>query len=492
MNRRGTVPLALSLALCLLFAGCGGGGSSGGEAEDDISDLVLIDVNVGGTDGVALNQVISFLFSEEVVASSVAPETIRIRLSPANAKQVPGDYNISGNTVEFFPRLPVAADLSDAGLLPGSTYEIKLPGHPKTNTLENADGDPLADTYKVSFATAAANSPDVFIDYNPDADAQVISVNPRHEAINVPADIAVELTFNKPLHPATVTTSNITLTMTHRPPGNLLDPARPIQCQLHLEQNRQSTVVLVDPDFPLADDATYTLKVERRVSDLVGNDLLEHTSTFTLRDEPPVPGQFELGFGPGTEIYRNPDETIASWNEDVPGALAGIFTAGAGDGSDGDFDPSFNTTLNTNSKTVWNFRTFNLSAGTTLRLLGDNPVTIRSLGSMNIEGVIDASGQNGDKGEANTIDWDVKKSDNSFPEGGEGGPGGGDGGDIFTNVISVYMSNYSGNKGKNGNDGWATVGTGGDAAGWGSVYNYKYANSGGGGGGHKTAWRHRR
>ena len=44
---------------------------SGGEAEHDISDLVLIDVNVGGTDGVALNQVIVFEFSEEVVGSSV-------------------------------------------------------------------------------------------------------------------------------------------------------------------------------------------------------------------------------------------------------------------------------------------------------------------------------------------------------------------------------------------------------------------------------------
>ena len=67
----------------------------------------------------ALNQVIVFEFSEEVVASSVTPETMRIRLSPANAKQVPGDYNISGNIVEFFPRLPVAPDLSDAGRASG-------------------------------------------------------------------------------------------------------------------------------------------------------------------------------------------------------------------------------------------------------------------------------------------------------------------------------------------------------------------------------------
>ena len=45
-----------------MIAGCGGGGSSsGGESDDDLSDLVLIDVNVGGADGVALNQVIEQL-----------------------------------------------------------------------------------------------------------------------------------------------------------------------------------------------------------------------------------------------------------------------------------------------------------------------------------------------------------------------------------------------------------------------------------------------
>jgi hypothetical protein len=155
------------LLAMVLVAGCGGGGSSGGEAEDDLSDLVLIDVSVGGTDGVALNQIIMFEFSEEVVGSSVTPETVRIRLSPANAKQVPGVFNVSGNVIEFFPRLPVKADLSDSGLIPGSTYEIKLPGGHKPNTLENADGDPLAKTYKRSFATAVASSPDLFIDYNP-------------------------------------------------------------------------------------------------------------------------------------------------------------------------------------------------------------------------------------------------------------------------------------------------------------------------------------
>ena len=66
----------LAFVFAALLVGCGGGGgSSGGEANDDLSDLVLIDVNVGGTDGVGLNQILSFEFSEQVVGTTVTPET---------------------------------------------------------------------------------------------------------------------------------------------------------------------------------------------------------------------------------------------------------------------------------------------------------------------------------------------------------------------------------------------------------------------------------
>ena len=470
---RGGMPLALIAMLAV--AGCGGGGSSsGGEADDDISDLVLIDVNVGGTDGVALNQVIVFEFSEEVVGSSVSAATMQIRLSPANAWQVPGEYNISGNVIEFFPRLPTEQDLSDSGLKPGQTYQIRLPGHPKPNTLTNADGDALADTYKASFATAVASSPNLFIDYDPDETPHVISVNPKDGAVNVPQAVIPELNFSEPLDPSTVTVSNVTLTMTHRPPGSELDPPRPIQGHLIFEQNRASVILKFVNAFPLADNATYALRVDRRVSDLAGNDIVQFESSFTIRDEPPVPGSFTLDFGPGTETMEDTDITIASWNDDIPETLCAIFTAGAGTGVDGDFKASGNsTTLSSNVSTEWNFRSFTIPAGTTVKLVGSEPITILSLAKMEIAGTLLASGTKGGKGEANTYNTAIPKNPGS-----PGGPGGGKGGDAATKA--TY--------GTNGEDGYGTTGTGAGAPNWPSAYStYRYCATGGSGGGHRTA-----
>jgi hypothetical protein len=473
----------MAVVVALAIVGCGGGGSSsGGEADDDISDLVLIDVNVGGTDGVALNQVIVFEFSEEVVGSSVSSATMQIRLSPQNAWQVPGVYNISGNIVEFFPRLPNEPDLSDSGLKPGQTYEIRLPGHPKPNTLTNADGDPLAKTYKVSFATAIASSPNLYIDYNPDEPPQVISVNPKADAVNVPQAIDIELTFNEPLDPATVTTSNVTLTLIERPPGNPIDPVRPIPGQAVLDQSRESVVVRFLPDFPLADNAKYELIVDRRVSDLVGNDLVKFESLFSIRDEPPVPTELVLEFEDGSETYRDDDITIASWNSLVPGAVCAIFTAGGGDGSDGDYDIFKQGTLSSDVQSEYNFRVFEVPAGRTLRLTGSKPIVIHSLASMKIAGTIDASGYRGRNGESVTSTWQVP-----LTPGGAGGPGGGTGGHAYTAVPSTSVTNYKGHKGYPGEDGYGTSGTGGKPAEWGVTYNYKYyGSSGGGGGGHWT------
>ena len=54
---------------------------------------MLIDVNVGGTDGVALNQVISFEFSEEVVGTTV------LGLTPLCI----GTTQIGGDGPPYFP-----------------------------------------------------------------------------------------------------------------------------------------------------------------------------------------------------------------------------------------------------------------------------------------------------------------------------------------------------------------------------------------------------
>ena len=483
-TRSFTSVVSMALLVALVLAGCGGGGgSSPGGDSDGGGDLVLIDVSVGGTDGVALNQAIVFEFSEKVLANSVSPESIQVRLSPNNALQVPGDFRVSGNLVEFYPRLPGKPDLSDAGLAPGQSYRITLPGGGKPATLETADGDTLRKTYKASFSTAGASSANLFIDNNPDSDPHVMSVNPGEDAIGVPQASAIEFTFSEPVHPATLTTSNIRVTMIERPAGNPLTPLRPIPGQITVDQNRTSVIVGFAPDFPLADNAKYMLEVDRRVTDLAGNDVMPFTSYFTIRDEAPVQGEFVLDFGDATEIYRDDEVTTASWNDDHPGTLSGIFTGGGGNGADGDFRPTTDTTLNGDSQPggIYNFRLFEIPDGVTVRLVGENPVTIRVLKSVRIEGTLDLSGLSG-------ADSETSNNSAAVPStpGGRGGPGGGDGGSVATSVPTSRTYNYTGNTGEDGEDGYGTVGTGGGAATWGTVYNYKMG-AGGGSGGHATA-----
>ena len=486
LSQKSGLPCALAV-LAMLVAACGGGGGSGGaDASDDATDLVLIDVSVGGNAGVALNQIIRLEFSEAIAPGTVSPETVRIRLGPNFAKQVPGELSVIGNMIEFAGRLPTRADLSDSGLIPAATYQVEVPGFPAANTLRNLDGDALRSTQVVTFATAAASSPKLFIDYHPDTAPHVVAVNPKEDATDVPGDASVEITISEPLHPATTNTSNVRLTMIERPAGNVLDPRRSIQGTVVLEQSRGSVVLKFVPLFPLADNAKYELSIDRRVTDLVGNDMVPFTSHFTLRDEPPVPGQFNLDFEAASEAFVDTDQTIASWNRDVPGAVSGIFTAGAGNGSDGDFKPVFNTVLDADAQPggVFNFRVVEIPAGVTVRVTGNVPATILSLATMRIDGTLDASGGAG-------ADSEISTTASTIPAtpGGQGGPGGGDGGAATHNITVTTSSTWDGPDGGSGGDGYGTTDTGAEGGRYGTstwpTYYYKMG-SGGGGGGHFT------
>ena len=60
----------------------------------------------------------------------------------------------------------------------------------------------------------------------------------------------------------------------------------PVSGITRLEQSREQVTVTFVPDAPLADDATYELQVDRRVTDLVGNDVAAFASQFTTEAAP--------------------------------------------------------------------------------------------------------------------------------------------------------------------------------------------------------------
>ena len=431
-------------ALALASCGGGGGGTGGVSGIETAGTLVLVDMSVGGFDGVALNEILRFDFSEDLDPDTVRPDTIRIREGPNYGLQVPGEYLVDGNQVYFFPKLPVLSDLSDSGLQPGTHYRCILPGAPTVATVRNYEGNRLPEDEEATFQTAVTGSPNLFIDNFLDPlPAQVLFVNPNDGATEVPASSTITLTCNRrPLNPGTVTSGNIYLTMLSRQ-GQPVN--RPVSGAPFLSQSYDSVVIEFRPTYPLADEATYRLNVDRRVQDLVGNDVQPFTSTFTIRNEPFRYHAFTLNYTEAEKLaYMDEDTSTASWNEDVPNALAALFTAAGGNGTAGDL--IVNKNMNVRPRdfprgagieldsdgyyyVIYNFRTFQVNASRTVRFSqntssdSDNiPVKVVALKSIAINGSITVTGGRGVDGEATATNSKVTPAN-----GGNSGPGGGDG-----------------------------------------------------------------
>lgn len=87
---------------------------------------------------VALNELVTVVFSEPIDATSLNSTSFQLRL---NGTPVAGSIRIAGDglTAEF---------VSDQALQPGVTYDLAV-----TQSVKDLDGDPLADGYTSSFTT---------------------------------------------------------------------------------------------------------------------------------------------------------------------------------------------------------------------------------------------------------------------------------------------------------------------------------------------------
>ncbi|MEN8151992.1 MAG: Ig-like domain-containing protein, partial [Planctomycetota bacterium] len=456
-----------------------------------------MDVSVGDHDGVPLNEILVLTFSEELDRDTVRPETIQVREGPNYGRQVPGEFRVEGRRVEFFPRLPILPDLSDSGFQPAMDYKVILPGQPDVSTVRSVGNNRLKKTTTVRFRTAAAGSPDLFRDNFLDATPPHVQfVNPPDGAVEVRADSEITITFNRrALNPVTVNASNITLTLVERgnTPVHRIVSGVPV-----LEQTHDSVVVKFVPTFPLADEARYILHVDRRVQDLVGNDIDPgFESEFSIRDEPARFSEFELSFD-ATEkaILMDPDESTASWNEDVEGALAALFTVAGGNATAGDLKPVANRqiapadfprghevmSIDGHECDVYNFREISIPAGTTVRFTSapgepDRSVVLLSLKPVLIEGTLTVSGGDGQDSERSSTNTKLVVA-----AGGAAGPGGTQGSDSYDGTkVGVNYPQSEGDAGdvEPGGEG----GRGGDCS---SSTAYSVAG-GGGGGGARTA-----
>jgi hypothetical protein len=457
--------------------------------------MTLIDTSVGQEDAVPLNSILEFEFSAHVAANSVRPDTIQVRPGPNYGRQVPGDFRVEGSRVYFYPQLPVTADLSDAGLQPDTEYRVTLPGHPTSSTVRSKGDDRLSKERVLVFRTASSAAPLLFQDNFLDAaPPRVMHVSPADGAIDVNADAPVILTFNRrPLLPVSVNEGNITLTMVSRRgvPVN-----RPVMGDLVLIQNHDSVQVEFKPRYPLADEAVYALKVDRRVQDLLGNDVEEFESAFTIRDEPIRDSELVYAFDAAEkEADCDLDASTASWSEQVDGALAALFTVAGGNGTAGDLRPTTDLTISPDDLSrgvtiemidnveydVFNYRSIDIPAGVTVRFVqradGTNrPIRLLALKTIRIDGVLDICGEDGDNGESQSYS---KNMSNAY--GGVSGPGGGDGASAYTGTLLDNVPSMDGDDVDYGGEGGHGGGSG--TYSYSGSYEYRISYAGGGGGG---------
>ena len=487
MNTKRLLTILWMAALVALAPACGGGGGGGGSPGAGGKDLVLMDVSVASESGVPLNAILKLTFNQPLDPDTVRPDTIQIREGPNLGRQVPGDFRVDGNVVEFYPRLPVLPDLSDAGFSSGTGYRVILPGTPKAATVRSATQDRLTRKREETFETANL-ADELFVDNFLDPGSpEVLFVNPADSAADVPTGSEIRLTFNRrALHPATVTAANVHLTLVSRD-GVVLE--RPVQGEPVLEQSHGSVLITWQPRFPLSDRATYRLTVERRVQDLVGRDILDFESTFTTREEAPRPGAVVLDFDAADKTsYMDEDATTAAWDDDKPGELSALFTAAGGTGSAGDLAPSSSRNFTPDDfdrgvevrnvagveTDVINFRSIDIPEGVTVRFSSrpegpSRPVLVVSLKDIRIDGTLTVDGGKGQDGEINSSTSTIPKA-----LGGAAGPGGSHGADNYTGTLlktapaeSAPDVNYGGGGGQGGRVSGHS--------------NYSYSGGGGGG-----------
>ncbi|MCG3135412.1 MAG: hypothetical protein HMLKMBBP_03063 [Planctomycetes bacterium] len=202
---------------------------------------------------------------------------------------------------------------------------------------------------------------------------------------------------------------------------------------------------------------------------------------FTTRDEPVTNAELVVEFLKTDGLYDGKLST-GEWDAGIPDAASAINTIAGGSAANGDFAPTANTSINTDTYpgNVINFRNVSIPNGVTITLTGTRPATIKAI-DFTLDGVIDASGRPGSQGSNSSS----LPSSSNTPRGGAGGPGGGAGGN--GSHLFPSTNGQQGNTGNRGgdSDGAApsTFGGFGGLGGFQPTGTYAYAYGGGGGGG---------
>lgn len=346
--------------------------------------------------GVYLNEAIVVHFSSDIERTSVTGGSFVVR-RVGDGRPARGLLSVDGPRVRFDPAIPLSRSLEDAGLLPGTSYEVIIKGYPHLDGVRASDGEPLSRTTRWIFETAERTDPpsQLFDDLTPAYGSQL-----RLSSALVTPDEALRLICDEPLDPTTLVDGDFTL--------NLVTE----------EGSREVTPVwlrLLENEHPSgARTGQAVLEVRPRKSLSVGTYLLRPEAELHLRDFagnhvwlPPIPSsaqgfvlevrevrgelatqRMELDFLDTS--LRSPigvpdSDGTATWSGD--GTVRLRIPAACGSGAEGEIS----LTGSFGSDEVNSLR-LNVPKGEKAELTAEGAIVLRSQGSLRIDGVLERRG----------------------------------------------------------------------------------------------------
>jgi hypothetical protein len=231
---------AAALLLLSFAAACGNSGDGATAAGPTVLSITPL---TDATD-VPLNAGISATFSEAMDPASITPATFTLTSGPM-ATPIPGAVTYSDETAVFHPTAPLEGD---------GSYTATI-----TTGCRSASGGSMGMKREWNFKTGGPNSA-----------PKVAASSPLDGATGVPVAGTVQVTFSKPMDPATIDATTFTLTS-----GAAAVPGAVTYAG--------STAVFT-PAAPLQGDGSYTATITTGAKSAQGVALAaNHSFTFTAR-----------------------------------------------------------------------------------------------------------------------------------------------------------------------------------------------------------------